>query len=144
MTLFIRHKALVGALAALVVLLASSGFTVVLHSCLMGSMASCALAPSSDHMAMASVPADHGSMGARFEGSPCCSTRVVGGVKTAPAVSQKVQDVEHQTYIIVSADRLCALSSSEPSTQPIQTLSGVEAVPLSSVEKCVLNATFLI
>ncbi len=137
-----RHILVIGRILVLLLFVANSGFTMVLHSCSMSTMACCA-----DAMPAPKAPAPPTSAAA-LAGSemPCCTVIVAGGVNTAPVVMEHSSAQNPQKFtataevpaITAHADRQAFTSTM------LARLSSGCAVAPCSVERYVLNAVFLI
>ena len=140
-----RHIFILGRLFAVIFFLASSGFTVVLYHCTMDDMSICA--PSDNCMAGNSEAADHqqpSEISLTSAGIPCHTVSVAGGLHTDPSIVEKESSAKH-----IKIEFVLAPTSDSGLTsivdQPIQLLStNTSNVSPPSVEKYVLNATFLI
>lgn len=139
---FPGHILSLGRVLAVITFLANSGFTTILHNCTMVSMSCCDAPSETNHKDCGeSLPAD--SAPSIQSNSVCHTNTVVGGVTTNPAVFEKngKSDLKKsvlEVTLLVSPTTLSQdfASSSFPAvTTPVF---------LPSVEKYVLNSTFLI
>ena len=140
-----RNTHLLRSVLAILVFLASSGFTTILHNCTMDATACCQVSTQSGHDgcdAALSLPNQKVAYQADFD---CHINTLVGGVITNPAVFEKENKIDlKKTSGLVSAlapvvhasPQACITSSDLPS----RTL----AVFHPAVEKYVLYSSFLI
>jgi len=125
-----------------VFLLASSGFTTILHECRVQPQMACCAVPdrmNEDECDQNSAP----KAGPSFESDQACHTNsIIGGlaVKQAIVEKDKISKVQRTATLVVSL-------SSETSYSPFSSRrfdSRTEAVFLPSVGKHILNSSFLI
>lgn len=135
MNYLITHRKVVESLITMLFFIASSGFTVVLHSCLMEETTCCPQA--STGTTSASVPVS-------VEQSACCSTNIVGGLNTNPALIDKLQKTEQQKVGFAASAIIIASPNINAVATPNQLTSRVSLFASPSVEKYILNASFLI
>ncbi len=137
-----RNRRFAAAIVAILLTLSSSGFTAVLHSCLMAERVCCDQPMSM----MARMPAEDGA----FPGSPvlqsdmsCCSVTVAGGLNTNPIVAgNQLPAPPHLDLIALLPSSALSVTQLALTHPALFSSSAVVSPP--SVEKYVLNATFLI
>ncbi len=130
-----------GIIAAVLLLAVSSGFTVVLHSCLMETM-QCCETMSTDGSMDAAMPTQ-GSRVAQA-GSSCCTSTVIGGLNSFTALLEKQTKTDHLKVAIVllhtdPSDQFSLLTS--PVRHFVHSAHGASP---PSVEKYILHAALLI
>lgn len=137
-----RHILVIGRILILLLFVANSGFTMVLHTCAMSTMACCA-----DAMPASKAPAPPMSEAA-LAGSEmqCCTVIVAGGVNATPvAMEHSSTDNPQKFPVRAEVPALTAPADLQAFTSSILAqLSSRSAVAPRSVEKYVLNAVFLI
>jgi hypothetical protein len=135
-----RHTRFIATVAAFLLILSSSGFTTVLHSCLMAERSCC------NASMMAHMNGDEGAVPGKpvlKNNMSCCAVTVAGGLNTNPIVTHdQHHGVQHLDLIVLLSPRT---SSDEQQVLTHSTFfSSSTATSPPSVEKYVLNATFLI
>lgn len=128
------------AIVAFLMVLSSSGFTVVLHSCLMAER-SCCSASMTGHMA-----GDEGAIPGKPElknDMSCCSTTVAGGVNSNPIVTGTLQPALAHLDLVALLPPMVSSGGQCIASHSTFFLSSTAASP-PSVEKYVLNSSFLI
>ncbi len=138
-----KHILLVSRTLALVTFLASSGFTTILHNCTMEVTTCCEAPREVNHKDCGgSVPANTELF---IQSDAFCHTNtVVGGVTTNPAVLEK--DGKSDVKKLQKAESILTTSATafNQLRSPFNSFSSGTPVFLPSVEKYVLNASFLI
>ena len=137
-----QHQRYAALIVAFLMTLSCSGFTTVLHSCLMKNRGCCETSMGLMHRMTGGEPASPGNLILKSNMS-CCATTVAGGLNTNPIVSGTQHSIpQHLSLLaLLPADELsCAQSFS---TSQILSSCPLAASP-PSVEKYVLNAAFLI
>lgn len=131
-----------GRLLAIVTFLANSGFTTILHNCTMVSMSCCEAPSETNHKDCGEeLPSD--SAPSIQSNSVCHTNTIVGGVTTNPAVFEKSGKSDVKKVVLTFAVLISPATLSQDfasSSFPAVT----SPVFLPSVEKYVLNASFLI
>ena len=138
-----RHIVAVGRILAVLLLLANSGFTMVLHSCLMGS-SRCAELPMGMGM--------HGKAQSQSSGMelatlsvPCCAVTVAGGINDKPVTTERTAETGIQKSAPVAEMPLLHDPGEPGPDASSRFLSyAAERVAPHPVEKYILNAAFLI
>jgi hypothetical protein len=88
---------------AMAFLTASSGFTMVLHSCLMEDMACCGAMTSGGSMPSPSGESTGGASLVKLASS-CCENTVVGGLNRTAATLESQQAPVHQKIVLAAAN----------------------------------------
>jgi hypothetical protein len=137
------HILFVSRTLALVTFLASSGFTAILHNCTLVPASCCAAPREINHKDCSeSLPVN---LERSIQSNAVCHTNtVVGGITTNPAVLEKVVKSEVKkpvSPLFVLSPFVAVSGQSFTSSTPF---SSPASVFLPSVEKYVLNASFLI
>jgi hypothetical protein len=88
---------------AVVLILASSGFTMVLHSCLMKDMACCGTMMAVGPMTSRSGESAEGATLVK-KASSCCENTVVGGLNTSVATLESQKAPVHQKIFLVAVN----------------------------------------
>jgi hypothetical protein len=137
-----NHILFLGRTVTIVLFLASSGFTTILHNCTMETAACCEPRSGQQHeQCDVSLPQNI----AFQSGQICHSNTVVGGVTPPAAVLEKDTKSEikkFDTPLVFAA--LFVHSVHQPECTSSHYSPSADVVFPSSVEKYVLNATFLI
>lgn len=144
MKFIILHIALLSRVTLLAFVVASSGFTAILRTCVMETMSCCADAKVPQHMECdTEQPGDAPTLSIRAD-SQCHADILVGGMTTNPAVVEKEHKYQ-QTKLAIGANVLSfnCFQASPPSLSPLFGHTTAKVFP-PSVEKYVLNASFLI
>ncbi|MEX2117936.1 MAG: hypothetical protein WEB37_13730 [Bacteroidota bacterium] len=139
-----RHSTVTNLVVLLGFLLASSGFTTILHECRLEQQMSCCAPPPEAHDEICGVEIGSNVAVVIESDVLCHTTIVVGGVTTGPALLEKTGKTESKR---TGELPLTSVHVSFPphNTNRISSLfSPSELVFPSSVEKYVLNASFLI
>jgi len=137
-----QHTRLTAIIAALLLALSSSGFTAVLHSCLMAEKSCCGLPLNM----MAGTPLNDAEGAADptlTSNMSCCAVTVAGGLNTNPIVSGTQQTTPQHLDLISLLPPSVLSGAQDIHSHPIHFASSAAASP-PSVEKYVLNASFLI
>lgn len=136
-----RHTRIIAAVAAFLLALSSSGFTAVLHSCLMAER-SCCDASMMTHMS--------GDEGATQAGNPvlknvmsCCAVTFAGGLNANPIVTGNQYSSLHHLDQVALLPPSVLTGAQQISSHPVSA-SFLAAASPPSVEKYLLNASFLI
>lgn len=143
MRMIVRNIKLFTALVAVFFLISSSGFTSILHSCLMGGMACCM---STMQHAYGRTEQSHQPMALHLNSAMtgCCSTTIVGGLSTSMALLEKPNRIEHSKPVVVAVNSIVPeLTPHFKSSSEYLFLVTGNILP-SPVERYVLNASFLI
>ncbi len=143
---FSQHTIIAGRILAVLFVIANSGFTTVLRQCTMksdGPMECCSVPEKSDAASRDAIQKNANSLSIVSQFS-CHTTTLVGGIANTLALLQK--DSAKQN---ARENELCAqlqLRTAITSTLDHSTNPAHFAVILSppSVEKCILNSSFLI
>ncbi len=137
-----KYLSCVGGLLALLLLVASSGFTMALHSCLMAEHGCCTTSPME-------MPAHHHAGGSAIHlervGGKCCEVRIAGGLNANPAVSEHAPSLVPQKLVIhtqLPGNLIEANTGNFTSSLVLFSTSRFVSPP--PVEKYVLDAAFLI
>jgi hypothetical protein len=136
-----RHRGFFAAIVAFLLALSSSGFTAVLHSCLMAQEKSCC-----DVSLMREMASDEGVI----PGTPvlknnmsCCTITVAGGLNTNPIViGDQAAPLQHLEVLALIPP--VEFSGAQHILTHSTLVSASVAASPPSVEKYVLNSTFLI
>ena len=143
MKFFTKNIVVIGRVTAFLFLVASSGFTTLLHICTMEAAECCDPSGASDHHGCPSEPIDQPISGSSIQNvDDCHINSVVGGLASLQALLEK--DIKTQ-----NSDILSVLISTFVPVAPISNTSSLtypysQSVSPPSVEKYVLNETFLI
>ncbi|MBI5473565.1 MAG: hypothetical protein HY961_14595 [Ignavibacteriae bacterium] len=128
---------------AFLFLLASSGFTMIVHICTMEAAECCDTSGASDHHGCPNEPQSEPITGVSFKNlDDCHINAIVGGLAAIQTLLEKNDKTQNVAVLAV-------LASSFVSPEPVNTTSWfsysfTESVSPPSVEKYVLNETFLI
>jgi len=140
MVRFHEHRNLTAAVVAVLLALSSSGFTTVLHSCLMAERSCC------DASMMANMSGDEqtilGKPVLRNDMS-CCAITVAGGLNTNPIVAGNQQPPQQHLDLIALLPPSAVSGEQHVPTHPTFFSSSTAPSP-PSVEKYLLNSSFLI
>ena len=146
MKIFTPHMILSGRILAILFILANSGFTAVLRQCTMKSDApmECCSIPEKSDAASRDAVQKNGNSPSIVSQFSCHTTSLVGGIASTSALLQKESAKQN-----VKGNELCAqLQQNTTSTSTFDhSMNHAHfAATLSppSVEKCVLNSSFLI
>lgn len=138
-----KHILPVSRALALATFLASSGFTTIVHNCTMEVPVCCEAPKETNHKDCGeSVPANK-ELAVRSN-ALCHTNTVVGGVTTNPAVLEK--DAKSDVKKLQIAQSILTTSGADfnqPRT-PLSSFFSATPVFLPSVEKYILNSSFLI
>ncbi len=143
MKLFTKNIVFMGRVVAFLFFVASSGFTTLLHICTMEASECCDTSGASDHAACPNPEKSSPVAGTAIKNADDCHINAVaGGLSAIQALLEK--DGKTQKVVVLSV-----LASTFVSLAPINntssfTYSYSEGVSPPSVEKYVLNETFLI
>jgi hypothetical protein len=135
-----RHTRLTAWIVALLLSVSSSGFTTVLHSCLMAERSCC------NPSMMTHMPIDRraGTGNQVLESSmSCCATAVAGGLNSNPIVTGH-QSPAHQHLDLLALLPIAEGSGAHYVCSHHILLARSAAASPHPVEKYVLNASFLI
>jgi hypothetical protein len=146
MKIFTPHMILSGRILAILFILANSGFTAVLRQCTMKSdapMECCSIPEKSDAASRDAVQknATSPSIVSQFG---CHTTTLVGGIASTSALLQKEsagQNAKASEFCAQLQQNTIITPTLDHSTNPAQLASNFSP---PSVEKCVLNSSFLI
>lgn len=138
-----RHTIAFGRVFTLAFLFASSGFTTILHICAMEACECCDTSGARDHDACPNkqVPASVASVSIHNV-DDCNINAVVGGLAVFQALVEK--GFEAQNVEVLSLLTFTFISPAPSNTSSWFTYSYIESVSPPSVEKYILNETFLI
>ncbi len=135
-----QNTRLTSLIVAILLMVSSSGFTAVLHSCLMAERSCC------DQSMMLHMPLDRGT----HSGIPglkadlsCCAVTLAGGLNTNPIVPGN-QHSAPQHLDVLSLLPIAECSCTQDVCSRLTFLASTVSASPPSVEKYVLNATFLI
>ncbi len=138
-----KHILLVSRTLALATFLASSGFTTILHNCTMEVTACCEAPREVNHKDCGgSVPANTELF--IQSDAVCHINTVVGGITTNPAVLEKDGKSDIKKFQIAESILTTSIAGFNHLRSQFNSFSFDTAVFLPSVEKYVLNASFLI
>ena len=141
MRILSRHIIALSRISLLVIFFASSGFTIVLHTCSMGAASCCAHECCGDDC---DQPATQNATGSVQPAVSCHMSSVIGGLTTDPAV------VEKQSKMDVSNNSIAipvAVQTDRYDIDNVLTSTAFRSYEYASppaVEKYVLSASFLI
>lgn len=143
MKLFNKHILFVGRVVAILFFIASSGFTTILHICTMEASECCDPSGASDHHACPDEESSSPVAGASITGvNDCHINAVVGGLSAIQALLEKDSKVQNISVLALLVPTFVSFASSINTSS--FTYSYSETVSPPSVEKYVLNETFLI
>ncbi len=137
-----RHTIAFGRIFTLVFLLASSGFTTIVHICAMEASECCDTSGTSDHNACPNEQALAPVAGMSIQNVDDCHNEVVGGSAVVQALVEK--DAPEQNVEVLSVVISTFVAPASNNTSSWFKYSYSESVSPPSVEKYVLNETFLI
>lgn len=138
-----KHIFLVTRALALATFLASSGFTTIVHNCTMEVPVCCEVPKEIEHKDCGeSLPANTG-LAVRSDAA-CHTNTVVGGVTTNPAVLEKDAKSGVKKLEIAESIVTTSVANFNQLRTPLSSFSNDTPVFLPSVEKYILNASFLI
>lgn len=137
-----KHISFVGALLVLLLLVANSGFTVALHSCLMSERGCCESMP----MEMpAPQPANGPGLHLVGVDGNCCQVTVAGGLNANPVVNEHPSSLTVQKLVALGEmPEVSVVAIGNNSAFSRFLSSSSERVAPLPVEKYVLNSVFLI
>jgi hypothetical protein len=146
MKFFSKHTIIAGRILAILFVLANSGFTTVLRQCTMKSdapMECCNIPEKSDAASRDAVQknANSPSIVSQFS---CHTTTLVGGIASTSALLQKEsarQNAKANEFCAQHQQSTTSTSDVDHSTNPAHFAATLSP---PSVEKCVLNSSFLI
>ncbi len=138
-----NHIKPVEAILATLFLVSVSGFSTVLHSCLMTGMSCCMSSmPHRDTQPQeASQPSAYYS---NITMTGCCSTRIVGGLSTSLALLEHQHKFTQSKFSVLSVATPASIPAPQTHLSLKQYFSLGEHIPPSSVEKYVFNSSYLI
>ncbi len=140
---FSKYTLFVGRALALATFLASSGFTAIVHNCTMEVPVCCEAPKEINHKDCGeSVPANK-ELAVRSNAA-CHTNTVVGGVTTNPAVLEKDGKSDVKKLQIAESIVSASIVRLDQLHTPLNFFSDDTPVFLPSVEKYILNASFLI
>ena len=146
-----RHILVLGRLFLVIFIVATSGFSVVMTYCTMSDGGACPMASGNDDdQDWSGTCADHTSQqgathAALSNNYACMLTTVAGGLQTDPTTIEKVSHRQELTKLVVLPAAVPLQMSSLILDRPFSHYSSAGPnVSPPSVEKYVLNATFLI
>ncbi len=143
MKLFTKNTIYIGRVVAFLFFIASSGFTTILHICTMEASACCDTSGASDHQACPNPEKSFPGSGASIQNAnECHINAVAGGLAAIQALLEK--DIKAQNVDILSVLNSTFVSLAPSTNTSSFTYSYSESVSPPSVEKYVLNETFLI
>jgi hypothetical protein len=137
----LKNRRIIALLTVIMLSLSATGFTAILHSCLMAEM-DCCDEPMAMMMRDFHDPASDAP--ALKVKSDCCSVTVAGGLNDSPIVAGNQKSDSHQTDVLMILPLAVISGNSQLSSHTILAFSSSGIVPLPSVEKYILNAAFLI
>lgn len=137
-----RHTIAFGRLFTLLFFLASSGFTTIMRICTMEACECPDTSGTSDHNACPNEQAPASVASMFIQNVNDCHNAVVGGVAVVQALVEK--DSRAQNVEVLSAITSTFVSPASSNTSSCFSYSYSESVSPPSVEKYVLNETFLI
>ncbi len=131
-----KHIKILGRIVVSLFFLASSGFTVILNTCVMDTPECC------DTTCRESLPSP---MGPSVQGQlGCHANTVAGGLNSIPALVEKGSKPQNNRLEILSETALHCAKRAQSGTSSWFTVSFSHNISPPSVEKYVLNASFLI
>ena len=138
-----KHIAALGRILFVLLLVANSGFTMVLHTCLMPEMSCC---EPSERNVTGGDGCDH-ARAVAFAAMPflCCQLEIVGGVDSNPISTDRPNDSGVQKLIVVATilhSPIAAYTALSLSSTCVSLFS--ERAGPNPVDRYILNATFLI
>ncbi len=146
MRFFSQHTIIAGRILAVLFVLANSGFTTVLRQCMMKSdatMECCSIPEKSDAASHDAVQKNANSSSIVSQVS-CQTITIVGGIASTNALLQRVSS-SHDSKANACCNHLQHSTLFKISTTDFGILSYFSAtISPPSVEKCVLNSSFLI
>jgi hypothetical protein len=143
MKLFTKNIVSIGRVVAFLFFVASSGFTTILHICTMEAMECCDTSGASDHDACANAESPSPVAGASIQNVDDCHMNVVvGGLAANQAMLEKESKVQNVSVLDLFVSTFVSLALNTNTSSFNYSYS--ESVSPPSVEKCVLNETFLI
>jgi hypothetical protein len=141
----VRHRTTLGSFVLLLFFLANAGFTIVVSTCTMGAVGcGCGSGTETCALGCCEVPRDNSPVVTLTSDGDCNATLVIGGLPEHPSIIEKTS-AEAQvrpSYAMVPASSPGLEAPHAQCQTPIASVS--TTVHTSSVEKYVLNATFLI
>jgi hypothetical protein len=143
MKLFTKNITWLGRVTVFLFLVASSGFTTMLHLCTMEASECCDASGASNHHACPDAENTSPVAGASVHNVDGCHINsVAGGLSTIQALLEKDSKAQNVHILSVLISTIVSLPAS--TNTPSFTYSYLESVSPPSVEKYVLNDTFLI
>lgn len=146
MKFFPQHMILSGRILAILFILANSGFTAVLRQCTMKSVAPMECCNGSKESDEAASDGTQNQASLRLIESQfsCHTTTIVGGIASTSALLQKEsarQSAKANEFCAQHQQNTTSTSDIDHSTNPAHFAATLSP---PSVEKCVLNSSFLI
>ncbi len=143
MKLFKKHMALIAKLVLVVTITASSGLAAVIHNCTMERMDCCGDSPNAGHnnCHLPGVPSTGLTIGSDVA---CHVNEIVGGlaIKSGEVEKDKRSVPTRTAFVTIITSLYDSLRHTSGSSHALLSLAAALSPP--SVEKCVLNASFLI
>lgn len=143
MKLFTKNIVFIGRAVTILFLVASSGFTTALHICTMEATECCDPSGASDHNACPGEPLAQPTTGVSIKTLDDCHVNaVVGGLAAIQALLERSDKTQNVPVLAVLASAFVSLAPDVTTSSSNYSYS--ESVSPPSVEKYVLNETFLI
>lgn len=140
--LFTANMVYIGRVVAFLLFVASSGFTTILHVCSMEASECCDTSGAGNHHACTNAEESPPAGGTSVRNADGCHINAVaGGLSAIQALHEKESKGPNVHVLLVLMSTFVSLA---PSTIASFTYSHPEVVSPPSVEKYVLNETFLI
>lgn len=137
-----RHINLLGSVVAFLFAIGSSGLAVIIHSCAMRSEMPCCQKISDEMGGDCSNPIQTSGIPSIHSDTNCSTSTVVGGLTTNPGVVDNNQLVQKISSVAVPMN--ACLSCVQTLTSSVSDIANAVSISPPTVEKHILNATFLI